>query len=82
MNEIPVLGWVCLGGLVFFVLGLYLSLFAAWRRKNQQTPKDAIPGERLLNTLRQPWAREDADWEKLHSQTEELRKDRQNPPDA
>jgi hypothetical protein len=82
MKEIPVLGWVCLGGIIFFVLGLYLSLFTAWRRKNQQSPKNEISGEHLINTLRQPWAREDAEWEKLHKQAEELRKNNQNTPDT
>jgi len=80
MNDIPILGWVCLGSIVFMVLGLYLSLFAAWRRKDQKPPDEAIQGNRIINALRKPWAREDSDWEKLHSQAEQLRKDRRSPP--
>jgi hypothetical protein len=78
MKDIPVFAWVCLGGILFMVLGLYLSLFTAWRRKNQHPPTHPSSPDKLLNTLRQPWAREDADWEKLHQQTEKFRKE---PPD-
>jgi len=79
MKDLPILGWVCLGFLLFMVLGLYLSLFSAWRRKDHNQPQAPGPGQQIINTLRDPWAREDAEWKKLRHQTEELRKP---PPPA
>jgi hypothetical protein len=80
MNEIPLLGWVCLGSIVFMVIGLYLSLLAAWRKKDQNSQSRPMQGTQIINTLRKPWAREDAEWEKLHQQTEKLRINDPSPP--
>ena len=80
MKDIPILGWVCLGAIIFMVIGLYLSLWTAWRRKDQKQSPPAGQGERIINSLRQPWAKEDAEWEKLHDQTEKFRKNPPPPP--
>ncbi len=80
MKDIPLMGWICLGSILLMVLGLYLSLFTAWRRKNQKPPSDGMDGQELINTLRQPWAREDAEWERLHRSTEQFRKNPPPPP--
>ena len=54
MNEIPLLGWVCLGSIVFMVIGLYLSLLAAWRKTDQNSQSRPMQGTQILNTLPKP----------------------------
>ncbi len=67
--------WVCLGGLVLFILGLNFSLITALRRK------DGVAGEVWSRFLKSSSAgraareKQQADLDELHRRVDGLRKD-------
>jgi len=81
LEKMPVLAWVIIGIAALMIIGLNISLVAAWRRRNEKTARNR--GKESLWT--KAWDIEDRQINELSARVEKL-KDidgllPKNPPD-
>ena len=79
MIDIPWLGWVLLGLFFLFFLAINWSLIAALRKKNDQKENQTASSiQRMTQSIKQPWKKEDEMLAELSRRANELRK----PPES
>lgn len=74
MNEITPLGWIIIVFVIAIFVGTNLSLFGAVRKRNQKN--ESHIADKLIQTARNPFEKEDLEWKKLADQVASIKKNR------
>lgn len=77
MSEIPVIGWILIGGVGLIILSSYLSLLSLLRKKNNKPSQ--ISWNKSWQALTRPYEAENKQLEELSERVSELKND--NSPD-